>query len=48
MNLTTLKKNMTFWSGSQYTNKTPTQNNPQVYITEVGLYDDNGDSDGCW
>ena len=35
---------MTFWSGSQYTIRhSDMQNNPQVYITEVGLYDDNGD-----
>jgi len=37
-------ENMTFWSGSQYTIRhSDMQNNPQVYITEVGLYDDNGD-----
>ena len=37
-------ENMTFWSGSQYAIRhSDMQNNPQVYITEVGLYDDNGD-----
>ena len=37
-------ENMTFWSGSQYTIRhSDMQNNPQVYITEVGLYDNNGD-----
>jgi len=36
-------ENMTFWSGSQYKIRhEDMQNNPQVYITEVGLYDDNG------
>ena len=37
-------ENMTFWSGSQYDIRhSDMQNNPQVYITEVGLYDDVGD-----
>ena len=37
-------QNLTFWSGSQYEIRhSDMQNNPQVYITEVGLYDDNGD-----
>tara|TARA_B100001094_G_scaffold333239_1_gene409741 strand:- start:633 stop:1664 length:1032 start_codon:yes stop_codon:yes gene_type:complete len=37
-------ENMTFWSGSQYSIRhSDMQNNPQVYITEVGLYDNNGD-----
>jgi len=36
-------ENMTFWSGSQYKIRhSDMQNNPQTYITEVGLYDDNG------
>ena len=35
---------MTFWSGSQYKIRhSDMQNNPQTYITEVGLYDNNGD-----
>ena len=37
-------ENMTFWSGSQYKIRhSDMQNNPQTYITEVGLYDNNGD-----
>ena len=35
---------MTFWSGSQYDIRhSDMQNNPQVYITEVGLYDEAGE-----
>ena len=35
-------ENLTFWSGSQYKIRhKDMQNNPQTYITEVGLYDDN-------
>jgi len=37
-------QNLTFWSGSQYDIRhTDMINNPQVYITEVGLYDEAGD-----
>mgnify|MGYP001249169557 CR=1 FL=1 len=37
-------QNLTFWSGSQYEIRhSDMQNNPQVYITEVGLFDDAGD-----
>jgi len=37
-------QNLTFWSGSQYEIRhSDMQNNPQVYITEVGLYDEAGD-----
>ena len=36
--------NLTFWSGSQYRIRhDDMQDNPQVYISEVGLYDDSGD-----
>jgi len=36
-------ENMTFWSGSQYKIRhEDMQDNPQVYITEVGLYDNSG------
>jgi hypothetical protein len=36
--------NITFWSGSDYRIRhDDMQDNPQVYISEVGLYDDNGD-----
>ena len=35
-------ENLTFWSGSQYKIRhKDMQNNPQTYVTEVGLYDDN-------
>ena len=35
-------ENLTFWSGSQYKIRhSDMQNNPQTYVTEVGLYDDN-------
>ena len=37
-------QNLTFWSGSQYDIRHSDMiNNPQVYITEVGLYDEAGD-----
>ena len=37
-------QNLTFWSGSQYDIRHSDMiNNPQVYITEVGLYDDAGE-----
>ena len=37
-------QNLTFWSGSQYEIRHKDMvNNPQVYITEVGLYDEVGD-----
>ena len=37
-------QNLTFWSGSQYDIRhTDMINNPQVYITEVGLYDEAGE-----
>ena len=37
-------QNLTFWSGSQYDIRHSDMiNNPQVYITEVGLYDESGD-----
>ena len=37
-------QNITFWSGSQYDIRhTDMINNPQVYITEVGLYDEAGE-----
>jgi len=37
-------QNLTFWSGSQYDIRhTDMINNPQVYITEVGLFDEVGD-----
>ena len=37
-------QNLTFWSGSQYDIRhTDMINNPQVYITEVGLYDEVGE-----
>ena len=37
-------QNLTFWSGSQYDIRhTDMINNPQVYITEVGLYDETGE-----
>lgn len=37
-------QNLTFWSGSQYDIRHSDMiNNPQVYITEVGLFDDAGD-----
>ena len=37
-------QNLTFWSGSQYDIRhTDMINNPQVYITEVGLFDDQGE-----
>ena len=37
-------QNLTFWSGSQYVIRHSDMiNNPQVYITEVGLYDESGD-----
>ena len=37
-------QNLTFWSGSQYDIRHSDMiNNPQVYISEVGLYDENGD-----
>ncbi len=37
-------QNLTFWSGSQYNIRhTDMINNPQVYITEVGLFDDAGE-----
>ena len=37
-------QNLTFWSGSQYNIRhTDMINNPQVYITEVGLFDDTGE-----
>ena len=35
-------ENLTFWSGSQYKIRhKDMQNNPQTYVTEVGLYDNN-------
>ena len=37
-------QNLTFWSGSQYDIRHSDMiNNPQVYITEVGLYDEAGE-----
>tara|TARA_B100000902_G_scaffold308074_1_gene297123 strand:- start:478 stop:1506 length:1029 start_codon:yes stop_codon:yes gene_type:complete len=37
-------QNLTFWSGSQYDIRhTDMISNPQVYITEVGLFDDQGE-----
>ena len=37
-------QNLTFWSGSQYDIRhTDMINNPQVYITEVGLFDETGE-----
>ena len=37
-------QNITFWSGSQYDIRHSDMiNNPQVYITEVGLYDEAGE-----
>ena len=37
-------QNLTFWSGSQYDIRHSDMiNNPQVYISEVGLYDDVGE-----
>ena len=37
-------QNLTFWSGSQYDIRHSDMiNNPQVYITEVGLYDESGE-----
>tara|TARA_S200000501_G_scaffold147904_1_gene139553 strand:- start:424 stop:1458 length:1035 start_codon:yes stop_codon:yes gene_type:complete len=37
-------QNLTFWSGSQYDIRhTDMINNPQVYITEVGLFDEAGE-----
>ena len=39
-----ISQNLTFWSGSQYDIRHSDMiNNPQVYITEVGLYDEAGD-----
>ena len=37
-------QNLTFWSGSQYDIRHSDMiNNPQVYITEVGLFDEAGE-----
>ena len=39
-----LSQNVTFWSGSSYEMRHDDMvTNPQVFISEVGLYDNNGD-----
>ena len=39
-----LSQNLTFWSGSTYEMRHADMvTNPQVYISEVGLYDGSGD-----